>query len=78
MRFYFGDHTANFLRGHVDAFNYYQAVPREILYDNLKSAVLERIGSAIHFNPELLSLAAHYRFAPKPVGVRRANEKGRV
>jgi transposase len=78
LRFYFGDHTANFLRGHVDAFNYYQAVPREILYDNLKSAVLERIGSAIHFNPELLSLATHYRFAPKPVGVRRANEKGRV
>lgn len=78
LHFYFGDVTANFLRGHIEAFNHFQATPREILYDNLKSAVLERMGSAIHFNPELLSLAAHYRFAPKPVGVRRANEKGRV
>jgi transposase len=78
LRFYFGDSTANFLRGHADAFEHWRAVPREILYDNLKSAVLERFGDAIHFNPDLLSLAAHYRFAPKPVPVRRANEKGRV
>lgn len=78
LRFYFGDCTANFLRGHVEAFEYYHAIPRTVLYDNLKSAVLERLGDAIHFNPELLSLCAHYRFAPKPVGVRRANEKGRV
>lgn len=78
LRFYFGDSTANFLRGHVEAFEYYNSVPREVLYDNLKSAVLERIGDAIHFNPDLLSLAAHYRFAPKPVAVRKANQKGRV
>ncbi len=78
LRFYFGDATANFLRGHVEAFEHYQSVPREVLYDNLKSAVLERVGDAIHFNPDLLALSAHYRFAPKPVGVRRANEKGRV
>lgn len=78
LRFYFGDSTANFLRGHVEAFDHFQAVSREVLYDNLKSAVLERVGDAIHFNPDLLSLAAHYRFAPKPVPVARANEKGRV
>ena len=70
LRFYFGDSTANFLRGHAEAFEYYGGVAREILYDNLKSAVLERVGDAIHFNPDLLSLAAHYRFAPKPVDVR--------
>lgn len=78
LRFYFGDSTANFLRGHADAFEHWQAVPREILYDNLKSAVVERVGDAIHFNADLLSLASHYRFAPKPVPVARANEKGRV
>jgi transposase len=78
LRFYFGDGTANFLRGHVEAFEHFQAVPREVLYDNLKSAVLERVGDAIHFNPDLLQLAAHYRFAAKPVPVARANEKGRV
>ncbi len=78
LRFYFGDSTANFLRGHVDAFEHFQNVPRVVLYDNLKSAVLERVGDAIHFNPDLLALAAHYRFAPRPVPVRRPNEKGRV
>jgi transposase len=78
LRFYFGDSTANFLRGHVEAFEFFQAVPRTILYDNLKSAVIERVGDAIHFNPDLLALAAHYRFAPKPVPVARPNEKGRV
>ena len=75
LRFYTGDAMPNFLRGHVDAFNFFGAVPREVLYDNLKSAVLERYGSAIRFNPHLLDLAAHYRFQPKPVGVRKANQK---
>lgn len=78
LRFYLGDATGNFLRGHVDAFEHFQSVPREILYDNLKSAVIERVDTAIRFNPELLKIAAHYRFAPKPVAIRRANEKGRV
>jgi len=78
VRFYLGDGTANFLRGHVDAFSSFGYVPREVLYDNLKSAVIERAGQAIHFNPEILSLAAHYRFAPKPTGVRQPTAKGRV
>lgn len=78
LRFYYGENTANFLRGHVEAFAELQSVPREILYDNLKSAVLERVDSAIRFNPEILSLAAHYRFAAKPVPVARPTSKGRV
>jgi hypothetical protein len=49
-----------------------------VLYDNLKSAVLERQGDAIRFHPTLLEFAAHYRFEPRPVAVARGNEKGRV
>lgn len=78
LHFYLGDHTENFLRGHIQAFEEYQAVPREILYDNLKTAVLERVGGAIRFNPELLKLSEHYRFGPKPVPVARPTSKGRV
>lgn len=78
LRFYFGDATPNFLRGHVDAFESWKHVPRKILYDNLKSAVLERNGDAIRFNETLLELAKHYRFEPVPVNVARGNEKGRV
>jgi hypothetical protein len=51
---------------------------RVVLYDNLKSVVLERKGDAIRFHPQILALAAHYRFEPRPVAVARGNEKGRV
>ena len=78
LRFYLGAHMENFLRGHVAAFEAWQGVPRIALYDNLKSAVLERQGTVIRFNPTLLSLAGHYRFEPRPVAVARGNEKGRV
>ena len=68
----------NFLRGHVLAFEAWGGVPRVILSDNLKSAVLERVGDAIRFNPDYLAFAAHYKFEPRPVAVARGNEKGRV
>ena len=62
----------------IEAFASFNSVPRVLLYDNLKSAVLERSGDAIRFHPTLLELAAHYRFEPRPVAVARGNEKGRV
>ena len=68
----------NFLRGHRAAFNAFGGIPKVILYDNLKSAVLERYGDAIRFHPTILDLASHYRFEPKPVAIARGNEKGRV
>ena len=78
LRFYLGAAMSEFIHGHVEAFAWFNAVPRVLLYDNLKSAVLERSGDAIHFHPRLLELAAHYRFQPRPVAVARGNEKGRV
>jgi excisionase family DNA binding protein len=78
LRFFLNQNTSSFLRGHAEAFSAWDAVPRSILYDNLKSVVLERHGEAIRFNPQMLSFAGHYRFEPRPVAVARANEKGRV
>jgi transposase len=78
LRFYLGAAMNYFIRGHVEAFIAFDSVPRVLLYDNLKSAVLERAGDAIRFNPTLLELAAHYRFEPRPVAIARGNEKGRV
>lgn len=78
LRFYLNQQTANFLRGHVAAFNSFNGIPKVLLYDNLKSATLERQGDAIRFNPQLLAFAAHYRYEPRPVAVYRGNEKGRV
>jgi transposase len=78
LRFFLDARTENFLRGHVGAFAAWNGLPRVILYDNLRSAVLERHGDAIRFNPALLDFAAHYRYEPRPVAVARGNEKGRV
>src|SRR6266705_6602626 len=63
LEFFFDQSTENFLRGHVRAFQAWNGQPRVILYDNLKSAVLERRGSQILFNPRLLELSGHYHFA---------------
>ena len=78
LRFYLGAAMSNFLRGHIDAFEAWQGVPREIWCDNLKSVVIERRGTAVHFNPRYLDFAAHYRFLARPVAIARGNEKGRV
>lgn len=78
LRFYLNAQMENFLRGHVSAFEAWECSPRVLLYDNLKSAVLERQGDAIRFHPTLLALSAHYHFEPRPVAVARGNEKGRV
>lgn len=78
LRFSLDARMESFLRGHVQAFEAWGGLPRVLLYDNLKSAVLERQGDAIRFSPQLLSCAGHYRFEPRPVAVARGNEKGRV
>lgn len=78
LRFYLNQQLENFLRGHVAAFTQWNGLPRVLLYDNLKAAVLERQGDAIRFHPTLLALSAHYRFEPRPVAIARGNEKGRV
>lgn len=78
LRFFLDARMESFLRGHVAAFEAWSGLPRVILYDNLKSAVLERCGDAIRFNPTLLEFAGYYRYEPRPVAPARGNEKGRV
>lgn len=78
LRFFPDAKMENFLRGHVGAFEAFCGLPRILLYDNLKSAVLERQGNAIRFHPTILDFAGHYRYEPRPVAVARGNEKGRV
>ena len=78
LRFSLGMRMGDFLAGHVAAFTFFGGCPRVLLYDNLKSAVLERVGEAIRLNPMLLGFAAHHRYEPRPVAVARGNEKGRA
>lgn len=78
LHFFLDARMDSFLAGHAGAWAAWSGLPRVVLYDNLKSAVLERRGDAIRFNPTLLAFAAHHRYEPRPVAVCRGNEKGRV
>jgi len=69
----------HFLDCHQNAFEYFGAVPKRIMVDNLKSAVLKRIvGQAPVFNPRYLDFAAHCGFDISACNVGKGNEKGRV
>ena len=78
LQFFFDMQMANFQKGHVDAFSFFGGVPRKLLFDNLKSAIVERDGNAIRVNQRLLQLASHCDFEPRAAAPRRGNEKGRV
>ena len=78
LRFFLDQSLENFLRGHVHAFADLQGCPRYCLYDNLRSAVLERHGEGVRFHPRLLELASHYHFAPRACRPGRGSEKGAV
>lgn len=67
-----------FLLMHGRALEFFGGVPRKVLYDNLKSAVLHHVGSTVQFNPRLLALAGHYLFEPAAAPVRYPEAKGRV
>jgi transposase len=74
LEFFLDQGLENLLRGHVNAFTDWGAVPRSILYDNMKAVVLDRFGDAIRFHPRLLELCGHYHFAAKPCHPGRGNE----
>ena len=78
VRFFYDQRLSSFLEGHVRAWAFFAGAAKTALYDNLKTAVLERRGDAIRFHPAMLSLASHYRFEPRAAAVGRGNEKGRV
>ena len=69
----------HFLYCHKNAFDFFGSVPKKIMVDNLKSAVLRRVlGRLPVFNPRYLDFANHYGFTITPCNVGRGNEKGRV
>jgi len=67
-----------FLRGHLAAFQYFGGVPRTVLHDNLKSAVLERRDNVVQFHPRYLDFADYYGFTPRACQPYRAQTKGKV
>jgi len=69
------------IRCHENAFAAFGGVPREVLYDNMKTVVLERnaYGAGRHrFHPGFLDYAGHAGFLPRLCRPYRARTKGKV
>lgn len=68
-------------RCHENAFAYFQGVPLEVLYDNMRTVVQQRnaYGTDLHrFHPGLWDLARQAGFTPRLCRPYRAKTKGKV
>lgn len=66
---------------HEHAFSYFGGVPKEALYDNMKTVILTRdaYGQGLHrLQPGFRDFAKHYGFTPKVCKPYRAQTKGKV
>jgi transposase len=72
----------SFLQGHVRAFDWLGGVPRECVYDNLRSAVArrERVDGreVVHWNARFSQLRGHYAFHAHACTPETPREKGSV
>lgn len=77
---FLGEGMEHWLAAHRRAFEAFGGVPRKVMVDNCKTAVLVPGGAdrTPQFNPAYLDFAAHYGFLPVACNPGRPNEKGRV
>jgi len=67
-----------FLGCHQRALQYIAGAPEQILYDNCKTVVSDRVGSVVQFNRDLQRFAAEYGFRPEACWIRDPESKGKV
>jgi len=65
-------------RSLVRAAAFFRGLPRQWLFDNAKTVVIERYGDAVRFHPLLLDLAAQLHVQPRLCAPYRPQEKGGV
>ena len=71
--------TEAFLGGHNQAFAYFGGVPRTILYDNTKLAVVRILGDGTRKKTQAFSeLQSHYLFQERFGRPSKGNDKGKV
>jgi transposase len=68
----------SFLEGHVRAFEWLGGMPRECVYDNLRSVVARREGDEVVWNRRFLHLRGHYGFHASACTPATPREKGSV
>jgi transposase len=70
--------VGSFLEGHVRAFEWLGGVPRECVYDNLRSAVARREGKEVRWAERFTHLRGHYAFHSTACTPATPREKGSV
>lgn len=74
-------HSCNqdvFIGCHIKAFNFFGGVSREIVFDNLKTAVIERDGRLIRFNERYLDFLRPLHIVPYACNPAQPHEKGKI
>ena len=67
------------VRMHIEAFEYFGAVPGEVLYDRMKTAVLgDNANGEVIYNSTLLGLLHHYGASARACKAYRPRTKGKV
>lgn len=64
--------------GLLAAFTYFGGCPREIVVDNMLTAVTERVGSIIRFNESFLDFLRVLHITPRACNIRAPHEKGKI
>ena len=65
----------DFIKSHVEAFEFYEGVPKILIPDNLKSAVISNNKKGIVLNDSYAELSRHYNCAINPARVRKPQDK---
>ncbi|WP_374978563.1 IS21 family transposase [Mesobacillus zeae] len=66
------------MKCHMNAFAYFNGVPEQILYDNMKTVVLKHSPVEIRFNRQFEDFLAYYGIVPKAFRPKRPQTKGKV
>ena len=80
-RFYPRQDMRTLVSGLEDAFRYFDGVPRELLFDQMKAVITRDLrleGGALLHNAEFLRFARHWGFTPRACRPYRAQTKGKV
>jgi transposase len=62
----------------LNAFHFFQGTPKELVHDNMLTAVLERHGPMIRFNEHFLAFLQPFQITPIACNVAQPQEKGKV
>jgi transposase len=62
----------------LNSFLFFGGTPRELVFDNMASAVIEREGPLVRFNEVFLEFLRPLRIVPRPCNVKSPHEKGKV